>query len=460
MSSTSTSHLIFPSAASNFSSTLNSLKRSTLSIPNRLRSIISDAEFVCALSSSYGLPLIANERCGSWYIPPDRKVGSAYFKSTDGHMGQWAFSLRRLNLDLLGILGDAKGGIIVDSTRRGKVMPDALSKTVPIWCAVLNRALFPENVDAHALYTPPDAVSRSEHSQIEERLNGFARQFLELKLDLTRLREQVKEPLRPMWVTRDSFLQNESLQNGSVRLEGFVPVVLCTASKHIKGWEGSEGGYIQGAGDDSEGWARGLTPPVFWKYREELMGCPETELPDRIAQYVAEEAKWKPAGGRFSLVSPTTQVFIGLKQSAMELEFGPSDLLIDCGSKPLEFASSKLKSRYLHLSCRQGKLGSRDLRSQLPKLPAFLRSKSNFNHLYISCPTGKDLSAGVALAVLCLFTDDNAQMVGLQGASPSTKLRQSFTKQYIRQKLSWIMTSVPSASPSRTTLQSINDFVL
>jgi tRNA A64-2'-O-ribosylphosphate transferase len=44
---------------------------------------------------------VANERCGSWYIPPDTKSGSAYFKSTDGHTGQWDFSFRRLNLQIL-----------------------------------------------------------------------------------------------------------------------------------------------------------------------------------------------------------------------------------------------------------------------------------------------------------------------------------------------------------------------
>ena len=43
-----------------------------------------------------------------------------YFKSTDGHHGQWAFSLRRLNLQLLKVLGEYGGAVVVDSTRRGK----------------------------------------------------------------------------------------------------------------------------------------------------------------------------------------------------------------------------------------------------------------------------------------------------------------------------------------------------
>lgn len=56
-------------------------------------------------------------------------------------------------------------------------MPDALSKTVPIWCAVFNRLLFPDLLDAHKLYTPPKCVSSSEHSQMEDQLDGFVNQL-------------------------------------------------------------------------------------------------------------------------------------------------------------------------------------------------------------------------------------------------------------------------------------------
>lgn len=80
----------------------------------------------------------------------------------------------------------------MDSTRAGKRMPDALSKTIPIWCAVVNRAvkirrrrwlsgassksaetLAEEEWDG-ALYTPPGVVSAQEHRQIEERLENWA----------------------------------------------------------------------------------------------------------------------------------------------------------------------------------------------------------------------------------------------------------------------------------------------
>lgn len=104
------SDLIFPTTANhNFSHILTDLKRSNLSIANRLRSITQDADFVKDVAASFGRPLVANERCGSWYIRPADKRASAYFKSTDGHTNAWKFSTRRLNLHLLELVGKHDG---------------------------------------------------------------------------------------------------------------------------------------------------------------------------------------------------------------------------------------------------------------------------------------------------------------------------------------------------------------
>ena len=59
--------------------------------------------------------------------------------------------------------------IIVDSTRRGKSMPDALSKTVPIWCAVINRLLF----GFGEVELPSEVVGPSERQQIHGRIIGW-----------------------------------------------------------------------------------------------------------------------------------------------------------------------------------------------------------------------------------------------------------------------------------------------
>lgn len=103
--------LHFPAAQQTISQTLSSLRRSALSISNRLQSIETDAVFVREVADQYELPLVANERCGSWYIPPDAKTGSAYFKSTDGHSGQWDFSFRRLNMQLLPLAREYGGSV-------------------------------------------------------------------------------------------------------------------------------------------------------------------------------------------------------------------------------------------------------------------------------------------------------------------------------------------------------------
>lgn len=103
------SDILFPSASTSIKSTLLDLKRSNLSISNRLRSIAADGAFVSKVAETFQLPLVANERCGSWYIDPAVKGGSAYFKSTDGHFGEWSFSLRRLNLGVLECVGERGG---------------------------------------------------------------------------------------------------------------------------------------------------------------------------------------------------------------------------------------------------------------------------------------------------------------------------------------------------------------
>lgn len=108
---TSVSSLLLPTNSQSFSSTLSSLKRTTLSTTNRLHSIHQDSLFIQNVASNYNFPIVANERCGSWYVPPEQKAGSAYFKSTDGHWGQWSFSTRRLNVQVLDIIGRSGGWV-------------------------------------------------------------------------------------------------------------------------------------------------------------------------------------------------------------------------------------------------------------------------------------------------------------------------------------------------------------
>ncbi|THY17149.1 tRNA '-O-ribosylphosphate transferase [Aureobasidium pullulans] len=448
------SDLIFNNTSNNsFNKVLGELKRSTLSIPNRLRSIKQDADFVSEVASAYGLPLVANERCGSWYIHPEQKKQSAYFKSTDGHMAQWSFSLRRLNLQVLETIGRSDGCIIVDSTRRGKSMPDALSKTIPIWTTVMNRILFPDHPDSHEVTTPPTVVGASEHAQIAARIAGFVESLKTLDLDVPSIRQKITKPLRPIWVTPTS-----SLPESPPNFPSFHPVVLLTASSRISGSEStSETGYVQGAADDAEAWAQGLTAPLFWKHSEILLNTPEDMIEEVIVELVKKGDGNR--GSQLTPIGPGKRVAIGTIDAA-ETDAGANDLVITVAPKENEALRSKMKTRYQHLALVDGKVGSRQLRHSLPNLIDSVKaqlSATSASRIVVADANGKDQGVGIALAILCLFiTDDGNIRSSEEVKDPPNGLN----KQTIKQKLSWISVAKPDANPSRTTLQSVNAYLL
>ncbi|KAI6840914.1 tRNA '-O-ribosylphosphate transferase [Hortaea werneckii] len=494
--------IIFPSQTNDLKTILTELKRSNLRITNRLHSIHADATFVASVAKAFHpLPLIANERCGSWYIPGStgsvsaseaqghpssaptttnpsdhcRKAGSAYFKSTDGHHGEWSFSLRRLNLQILDLVGEGGGCIIVDSTRRGKSMPDALSKTIPIWICVLNRLLFPSSPssttasEAHNLHTPDTLISPSEHSQILARIPSFVAALQTLHLDVPSLREKLKgRPLRPFFVTPSADLvsvaeevREETSQDGS----GCHPVILCTASGRESEEEASHhvSGYVQGAADDAEAWALGLDAQGFWENCEELLRSSEDELPEVIGRIVAErkaEGRSGKEARRPTRVDPCGNLAVASNAAADEEGVGGEfDLVVSCSGAPSPILEERWKKRYLHLPIPSlGKLGSRQLRNELPKLEQLRSLLRPERRLLVTCETGKDLSVGVALVLICLFYDSSGNLIIAAEGERSEK--QVLNKEVIRQRLAWIMVSIPDASPSRATLQSVNAFLL
>jgi tRNA A64-2'-O-ribosylphosphate transferase len=179
--------------------------------------------------------------------------------------------------------------ILIDSTRSGKRMPDALSKTVPMWCAVINRALLIRYPDLKSnelspwdtrLYVPPAVVSVQEHHQIEQRLDNWAKALavnllcrLVQNNFLTHIIQastfslpRLPRHLRPVWFTpaTTTFPTFNQLSN----LGEFIPVLCVSASKHVdQGIERRPNGYsyVQGSGDDHELWGMvvAVTIPVF-----------------------------------------------------------------------------------------------------------------------------------------------------------------------------------------------------
>ncbi|KAK7711921.1 tRNA A64-2'-O-ribosylphosphate transferase [Diaporthe eres] len=524
------SDIIFPSQESgistnNINKILVDLKRSNLSITNRLRSIQEDADFVeevaAALTGGRGpsdgggggdddgarkhrRPLVANERCGSWYIRPSMKGASGYFKSTDGHTGQWKFSTRRLNLHLLPVIERCDGIIIVDSTRRGKRMPDSLSKTVPVWCCVLNRALFPELTESHGLYVPPNVVSDSEKSQMLSRVPGFVDSLRQLNLDLVGLRAQISKPIRPTWVTQETDLShyrdrdghNDDEDDEGRIFESFRPVICCTSSRRVTDGEMSgHSGYVQGAGDDTENWALGLTPPVFWENVEQLLSTPEADLPELISSLVASASS-----GTHQQSHPTTTTTTnGTDSDAHSLPPSVTQLTPFLHVSPLPIPPSLARRDIegstqswcnitilsaptppetwtqspTHMEVGLGarhKAASRALRTVLPRICEFAcrflllppppQQPTDPRILVADESGGRDLAAGVALALLCwCFSDDDGRHV--RGAEESSRVeRPVFTKDLVRARLGRIMTSMPDANPNRATLQSVNSFLM
>ncbi|KAL9002741.1 MAG: hypothetical protein Q9188_004341, partial [Gyalolechia gomerana] len=457
---TSTSSLIFPTASLNLSKSLSSISRSSHSVINRLASIDCDSVFVRKIAHHYKLPLIANERCGTWYIPPELKAGSAYFKSTDGHQGQWGLSSRRLNLQVLDIVGKNGGCILVDSTRRGKSMPDALSKTVPIWCTVMNRLLFEHNSEDLGLYTPDDVVNPSEHAQIEARLDRFLDEAKRLQLDLSALRRKISKPLRPIWITPDTFLPDLSSQ------AFHHPIICLTASRSPSNPHDPSDTYIQGAADDSEFWFRGLAPSHFWEHRKTLLLATEDELPHLI-QSLLNAPRTSPTCllSPVILIKPTESIYIAPIDSLSIRPDANWDAIVICApTSPLgeceenaKTHTKKPRTKTLHLPCpKGGKLGSRALRSHLHRVPPFVESvlqdwspqhspqkKGPQPKILFACLTGTDLAAGAALVALCLCIDEDGKLSNNMAGKEQTGIN----KTSVRQRLAWITQSKSDANP-------------
>ncbi|EPS42614.1 hypothetical protein H072_3421 [Dactylellina haptotyla CBS 200.50] len=447
----------------------NTIRKSDrLSISNRLHSINEDSAFVQAVAGELNLPLIANERCGSWYVPPEKKAGSCYFKSTDGHFGCWSFSSRRLNLGLLKIIGAHGGCIIVDSTRRGKSIPDALSKTVPIWCAVMNAGLFPER--KFEIDLPENAVSGSEKAQINSLFSGFVQQLHELNLDLQELATGFQKPMKPIWITRDSDILDEEYLGAD-----FYPVYLLSASKYLQkelqprdsGIDGHNFVYIQGAGDDHEGWARGLLPVTYWKHRERLLQTPEVELPDFINGIIRSHGEENTTDtfngfsilnkvlGKLAICDLRTYEALGKSQTPIV----GAIVCTDQGSILEKNPSTPSDIPLYQAVIPSNKSGSKLLRAKLAEIVAFAQnilSSNSPSPILVACQTGNDISVGIALALVARLFDDQGRLISASTTSSNPQI----DKTIIRQRLGWIISDRTQANPSRATLQAVNLYLM
>lgn len=251
----------------------------------------------------------------------------------------------------------------------------------------------------------------------------------------------------PVWVTHTTGL-TPALDNPD-----YYPVVLCTASRHLPSDVAAETGYVQGAADDHESWALGLTPLLYWADKTQLLSTPEDDLPDLIAGLV-KRTPVPQVPSSAVLIRPTTNLFLGSNTAVLGVE-SQRALHIRLNEKSPPDDVQDGPCRRLELTCPPGKIGSRALRHELTKVTPFLEHHGTASaRVLVTCTTGIDHSIGVALAVLCLYLADSKLVF-----EPSRE-KPRLGKDIIKQRLGVIMQSIPSANPSRATLQSVNAFLL
>ena len=196
-------------------------------------------------------------------------------------------------------------------------------------------------------------------------------------------------------------------------------IICCTASHRVEGVEGSEEGYIQGAGDDSEGWSCGLTPEVFWENKAMLMGASEGSAEGIVKRLMKERTmKFGAVGrdvreGKEIVVGGKGMVCVGMLDAiGGEHEDGKIVIALTRGVEEKEKGTL---DNCLHLRLPDGKAGSRAFREKLCLLRGFLPAAMGshsppLGKILCVCPTGKDLSIGVALMVVCLYFDEDGRL--------------------------------------------------
>ncbi|KAK1235522.1 tRNA A64-2'-O-ribosylphosphate transferase [Marasmius sp. AFHP31] len=457
------------------------IRKESLDLYNRLHSIEEDVRFVNQVHNAYPkLPLIPNLRCGAWYCDPAIAAPHpAYFKSTDGHTSNWQFNLRRPNLHLLPVL-DSGGIMLVDSTRAGKRIPDALSKTLPIWCAVVNRAMvlrYPELLEESSSKWDPDlhtplSVSKQEHAQIERLLDGWAESLYVNFLSSPALNQRLipsmrqkssytipklSKPLRPIWITpaSSSFPSLDDVD--------FIPVLCVSASRQLEDGLGRRTGgfvYVQGSGDDHELWGKGLTPDKFWAHRIALLSASRSTLEETVVdvnKVCGSDARQGKMPTGISKVRNRIRVS-SLEDVSTEIgRSGDSStyVLISNSGNRQETADVDQQETTLRIVLPEGKRGQMQfLQTVLPQSTQFIGSQlSRGASVCVSCPTGNDTSVGVAVAALQkFFTSDGELDLGQEHEVPD--------KSTIRTRLEWIISDRPTANPSRNTLKRVNEFLL
>ncbi|KAG8532230.1 uncharacterized protein KY384_003871 [Bacidia gigantensis] len=389
------------------------MNRSTLSIQSRFESIWLDAEFVSKCGKKLDLPIIANERCGSWYVSPENLADSCYFKSTDGH-----------NENLL----------------------------------------YGDTLDVKDFLPPDDILSAEEAEAIKSAIPAIIDDAKQLHLDIPKLRTLLTRPIRPIFIDPSTALPTT---NALSRQSHHTIACLMASNAHSAPLTAPSSSYLPGAGDDEDNWSLSLTPAQFWTHQPSLRSAASTS-PAAVTETITTIIKTPETSPR-SLKPATidhTHLTIGttaLHAAPKVLQLlDPFDVIIVCNDDPgLSASQHRLVARgvepnLIEMGLKDGKLGARVLRKRLHLVEkALMKVEARMPRILVTCSTGRDLSVGVALAIWCLFYDRGDAFIR-GGTVPKAEI----TKVYIRERLASLTMSKPDASPSRATLQSVHAYLM
>lgn len=409
---------------------------------NRLRSIARDAAFVRRLAEAIPLPLVANARAGCWYAQTSH---AARFKSTDGHRGQWALSLRRLNVEFLRVAVAHNGALLVDATRRGRPLPDALAKTVPIWCCCVNRAA--GFADALRL---PACVAEDEVKAIAARLEPAV---VALKKHVPAGDLRLEKPLRCVWVVNGDEISTIALP------EDATPIICVSASA------AAGGEHLQGAADDEEAWAPpGFTAAVFWRNPHILAGATDDAVEAAVAAAAAAAPATEPEEAEpYDYVAPGLAV--GSRRAGRPPDvWAAFDAVVNVTQD--EYEGMVGDARYLQIPVTEGKRAC--LEEHLPAALGFVAARlAGGSRVLIHCAQGRDRSVGVAIAALAaLYNGDLvldvarcAAVAASADVRATAALERDRVKETLCRLLNVVVAARPRAAPSRATMKKLHRFL-
>lgn len=320
------------------------------------------------------------------------------------------------------------GGCWIVDASRTKLLPDSMSRTIPIWAAVLNRLVSHLRYDQGIPEPPfwdvdlymPTIIPREERETV---IGMLAQHVDDLKssgviLEQKKLVEQMVKPLRPFWITENNYQDHTALLEELKSLSNLYALLVCVGCRSREVCTGEETFfYTQGAADDEESWSRGLTPSLFWKHRKRILKHHDSSqgIENEIDQIV-QESNAQECSDESSNRYPwsnigTTGISIGSRRAGKPPDcWEHFDAILNVSMNnyeelgPINVESLPSGKFYLQLPVEEGKRDKRELQRWFPVgivyLLFHLKAK---RRVLLHCAQGKDRSVAVAIA-LFVFT--------------------------------------------------------